>query len=153
MALVKPKSPFGYIYLIGSRTFQWYKIGKARRAHLRLSTIGILLPFKIELFAMWEAWSADAEQRMQRKYAASRIHGEWFRFKAKELFALIEEPQENMLLLRNEGRIKFTNLESDSPEGTKLKVKIKIRPIKIFDPYDIVQRILAKKIRSVAKQF
>jgi len=34
----------GYVYLIGSPTFGWYKIGKSRKPEIRIENLGILLP-------------------------------------------------------------------------------------------------------------
>jgi|HubBroStandDraft_5_1064220.scaffolds.fasta_scaffold68739_3 hypothetical protein len=71
----------GYVYFIGSHTFGWYKIGKAVKPTVRLSDIGILLPFRIQAIAIWQfANYSMMEQEIHRKYAGHRINGEWFGF-------------------------------------------------------------------------
>lgn len=73
------KSYSGYVYLIGSRRFGWFKIGKSTRPEIRMEEIGILLPFKIELFAVWGTKNHSAlEGAFHREYAEHHIHGEWF---------------------------------------------------------------------------
>jgi hypothetical protein len=143
------RTPISYVYLIGSRTFRWYKIGKAKSARIRLEHIGILLPFKIELFAVWKAWSTDAEQRMHRKYAKQRINGEWFHFGDKELNSLISESQENMTLI--EGALTFTNMERDCPEGEILHVKA--RKLQLLIPQKVLEHILVRKLKQAAREF
>ena len=51
----------GYVYLIGSSRFGWYKIGKSRSATIRVQTLGILLPFKVEVFAVWMTDNPSAQ--------------------------------------------------------------------------------------------
>lgn len=71
----------GYVYLIGSRTFGWYKIGKTLKPIVRLCDIGVLLPFRIEAIAIWQfANHSTMETEIHRKYAEHRINGEWFGF-------------------------------------------------------------------------
>jgi len=82
----------GYVYLIGSRQFGWFKIGKSRTPDIRINDIGILLPFRIELFAIWGTKNHSAlESAFHRKYAEQHIHGEWFLFNRKTLEAMIIE--------------------------------------------------------------
>lgn len=76
----------GYVYLIGSSTFGWYKIGKAVSPDVRVRELGILLPFKIEVFAIWRAENHHLlESVLHEKYAAFAINGEWFHFTSEEL--------------------------------------------------------------------
>lgn len=140
--------PRFYVYLIGSRTFHWYKIGKAKHAKIRLRNIGVLLPFKVELFAVWAAWSKDAEQCIHRKYAWRRINGEWFHFKYKELRAVISTPQENMTLLEKSS-LEFTNIERDCSEGKSLHVKI----IGVPSKQQVLEYILVRKLKQAARDF
>ena len=39
----------GFVYLIGSPLFGWYKIGKSKTPEVRVSNLGILLPFKLKI--------------------------------------------------------------------------------------------------------
>jgi len=45
----------GYVYLIGTPIFGWYKIGKSITPEIRVKDLGILLPFKIKVMAIWKA--------------------------------------------------------------------------------------------------
>ena len=45
----------GYVYLIGSPLFGWYKIGKSKTPEIRVNHLGILLPFKIHIIGVWSA--------------------------------------------------------------------------------------------------
>lgn len=73
------KSYTGYVYLIGSAKYGWFKIGKSRSPELRVNSLGILLPFKVDLYAMWGSNSHSLlEAAFHRLYAAHRINGEWF---------------------------------------------------------------------------
>jgi hypothetical protein len=64
----------GYVYLIGSSIFKWYKIGKSSRAAIRVTELGILLPFRIEVIAVWKLSNYHAMERdLHEKHAANRI--------------------------------------------------------------------------------
>lgn len=121
----------GYVYLIGTPTFRWYKIGKSITPDVRIKNIGVLLPFKIEVLGIWRA--ADhtmLESCLHEKYAESRVNGEWFSFSKKEVYALFDS-------LPAEARIypsantpdsvfaTFSNLERDCPEDCTVRFKIK----------------------------
>lgn len=74
----------GYVYLLGSSRFGWFKIGKSTRPDIRVNELGILLPFKIELFALWGTRNHSLlESALHREYADHRINGEWFCFNRK----------------------------------------------------------------------
>lgn len=69
----------GFVYLIGSDKYGWYKIGFSKNCEMRTDQLGILLPFKVELFAVWKSADAFAlEGEMHDKYSHFHIHGEWF---------------------------------------------------------------------------
>jgi hypothetical protein len=90
MPSIKP-SYRGYVYLIGSKRFGWYKIGKTRTPTIRIQDIGILLPFRIETFAVWKTVDHDLlESSLHDLYRAYWINGEWFSFDADELSKLME---------------------------------------------------------------
>lgn len=76
----------GYVYLIGSSKFRWYKIGKSKTPDVRVKDIGILLPFKIQVFGVWKAENHSLmESAMHEIYAPHRINGEWFAFSDKKI--------------------------------------------------------------------
>ena len=146
---------FGYVYLIGSPTFRWYKIGKSRSVNIRLERIGVLLPFRVELFALWRAWSSGVESQLHRDYKASRIHGEWFSFSQKELLQVITTEVANASLVYpgeiNSRAIAFQNLERDfSPkEGKHPAIKF----VKEIDHRIAVQHILARKLKQAFRDY
>lgn len=87
-----PKS--GYVYLLGSTKFSWVKIGCAINPKIRVKDIGVLLPFRIELFAVWKVVNRfEAERAMHIQHADKAINGEWFYLKLKEIEHLIAKPQ------------------------------------------------------------
>ncbi len=82
----------GHVYLIGSKRFGWFKIGKSSDAKIRVTQLGVLLPFHIEVLAIWRAENHhELEHILHEKYAMHRINGEWFGFSKKQLRSLIEE--------------------------------------------------------------
>jgi hypothetical protein len=112
----------GYVYLIGSRTFKWYKIGKTSKPTIRVSELGILLPFRIEVIAVWKLSNYHVmEYALHEKYTANRINGEWFTFTPKEIHEIVDE----MLWASTDVAVGFSNIESDAPEGKVVKISIK----------------------------
>lgn len=82
----------GYVYLIGSPKFGWYKIGKSIHPNIRIRDLGILLPFSIEVIALWKASNYSfLETMLHEKYAAQQINGEWFSFDLVQLRSIFEE--------------------------------------------------------------
>lgn len=82
----------GYVYLIGSRKFGWYKIGKSSDAAIRVSQLGILLPFRVEVIAIWKASNHhELEKVLHEKYRIHHINGEWFGFNTNQVRALVAE--------------------------------------------------------------
>ena len=80
MPTPKPSYP-GYVYLIGSIRFGWYKIGKSRRVQIRITDIGVLLPFRVEVFAIWGTSDEGIlERELHDAHRLHRINGEWFAF-------------------------------------------------------------------------
>jgi hypothetical protein len=113
----------GYIYLLGSTTFGWYKIGKSAQPEVRIKTLGILLPFKVEVIGLWRADDYhDLELRLHEKHSQFRINGEWFRFKKKEVGRLLETMAH---FIKIDTLSKFRNLENDAPKGKAIKIKFK----------------------------
>ncbi len=86
----------GYIYLIGSSVFGWYKIGKSIRPEIRTSDLGVLLPFKIEVFSIWgsNAYSI-VESSLHKHFKLNQINGEWFTFDLTDM-AIINKKAEQL---------------------------------------------------------
>jgi hypothetical protein len=77
----------GYVYLIGSPIFGWYKIGKSITPEIRIKDLGILLPFKIHIIGVWGAKNHhQLEQALHEIHKTRRINGEWFEFSKKEVY-------------------------------------------------------------------
>ena len=142
----------GYIYLIGSSLFGWYKIGKSISPETRVKDLGILLPFKIEVFAIWKSENHHLiEKYFHDKYKAYHINGEWFSFKVEDIKEILQkEVITAFLVFSKDGENKgksfstFSNIRSDAPEGMYIKLKIK----KFYTP----EEHEAKKQASIAKQ-
>lgn len=115
----------GFVYLIGTPTFGWYKIGKSKTPEVRVQNIGVLLPFKIEVIGVWKSdrhsW---LETHLHDKYAANRINGEWFTFMNHEIKGL--ESYLNMYLSES-ARVRFlntfTNLDKDDLSGQLARLR------------------------------
>ena len=115
----------GYVYLIGSPTFGWFKIGKSKSPEVRVQNIGVLLPFKIEVIGVWKSdrhsW---LEAHLHEKYTDSRINGEWFKFENHEVKAI--ESYLTMYLsasARVVGFDAFSNVEQDDLSGQLARLK------------------------------
>ena len=81
-----------YVYLIGSRKFGWYKIGKAKQPSVRIAQLGILLPFQVMVFGIWStSQGLQTERRMHDRYSHLSINGEWFSFTIETVVSLLRE--------------------------------------------------------------
>ena len=82
----------GYVYLIGTPIFGWYKIGKSITPEVRVKDLGILLPFKIKVLGVWSAQNHHLmEQTLHEMYADHRINGEWFEFTTKAAYEVFNK--------------------------------------------------------------
>lgn len=108
----------GFVYLIGTSVFGWYKIGKSVDANVRVNQIGVLLPFKIKVFQVWRAENHHLmEKSLHEIYAHKRINGEWFEFSKDEIRELIEAiPYE----ARVDGFSTFSNIEEDTKNNRRV---------------------------------
>ena len=80
----------GYVYLIGSPRYKWYKIGKSTNVTVRISDLRILLPFRIDIIAIWKSSGhGQLESQLHRRLAGNRINGEWFSLTRDEVKALV----------------------------------------------------------------
>lgn len=124
----------GYVYLIGSDRFCWYKIGKCKTPKIRLRDIGILLPFKIQLIGMWRAEDHHrAEILMHEKYKDFRINGEWFSLPWHDRLAILLSPPPFSGIgvfpstSPTKGVMEFSNIQEDALENAKAKHTLKRR--------------------------
>lgn len=136
----------GYVYLIGSTTFGWFKIGKSVTPEIRIRNLGILLPFKIEVLAVWKAHNHHLmENYLHEMYDSKRINGEWFEFSKKEVLELIKRiPEET----RVSSADNFSNISSDT-KSNSLVTGLKIQKLRgNFTP----EERDARRIASIAEQ-
>lgn len=113
----------GFVYLIGSSTFRWYKIGKSKTPEVRVTDLGVLLPFKITVHAVWKAANHHSmEKLLHAQYQKNQINGEWFEFTRDELHTLIETiPSEANVFLSEEHKLqKFSNVTEDIINGRRV---------------------------------
>jgi hypothetical protein len=108
----------GYVYLIGTKIFGWYKIGKSKTPEVRIRDLGILLPFKIHVYAVWKANNHDLmEKALHELYAANRINGEWFQFTKVQLSSMMRKIPTETLVTMDVERDHFSNIAEDSRQA------------------------------------
>jgi hypothetical protein len=136
----------GYVYLVGNRTFRWYKIGKSTRATIRVTELGILLPFRIEVIAVWKAENHDELERLlHERYAASRINGEWFSFRSETVSAILSD----MVAAQTEIAASYSNLaEGDTRHLQQLKM-VRQKPIVKMEKR--IEKITADKFAALRR--
>jgi hypothetical protein len=139
----------GYVYLIGTPVFNWYKIGKSRVPEIRIQDLGILLPFKVEIIGIWKAENHTMmESMLHVKYANRRINGEWFHFYRTEITGLFSYLPSSVRVFPSDNSpnsvfARFSNIERDCPEGKKIHVSV--RKIKNVDMTDEERARLRQK--------
>lgn len=102
----------GHVYLIGSRKYSWYKIGKSSNAAIRITDLGILLPFRIEVIAVWRVENHHAVERLlHEKFEVNRVNGEWFTFSQAQLKKIVS----GMAQVQVPVSVGFTNLPKYAP--------------------------------------
>jgi len=114
----------GYVYLLGSKKFHWYKIGKTRHATIRVSELGILLPFRIEVIAIWQAWDHhELERLLHLEFEPYRVNGEWFSLSSQQVDRLVSQMRHGATA----HAIGFTNIKEETvdPEGNVIEIKFR----------------------------
>lgn len=120
----------GYVYLIGTSTFGWYKIGKSITPEIRIKDLGILLPFKLQIFGVWYAENHHLmEKALHEMYKTSRINGEWFEFTKQEVYQVFNNiPTETRIYPTDNNSNsfdRFSNIETDTKKSSRvLGVKV-----------------------------
>lgn len=134
----------GYVYLIGSTAFGWYKIGKSITPEIRVQNLGILFPFKIEVIAVWRAENHSMmETSLHEMYASNRINGEWFQFTKTEIKKFIQAvPIESCV--EQKSLDKFSNIDKDI-RGTRRVVGLRTKKMATHNltPEECEQRRIA----------
>ncbi len=145
----------GYVYLIGSPTFKWYKIGKSTNAQIRVTTLGVLLPFRIEVIAVWKTNNPSGlEYSLHERCAESRINGEWFSFTDQEVKAIVED----MLWAQTDVLPTFSNMERDiGPLGQFIKVKFKTKLpvafVQAITPEERHERMMKHRAKKIGRPY
>lgn len=119
----------GYVYLIGTPLFGWYKIGKSKTPEIRVANLGILLPFKIKVIGIWKAENHHLlESTLHEIYNDHRINGEWFEFDKKDVYKIFDKiPKEAIIFPTDELSSvfdNFSNIDEDVRKFTKNPGKV-----------------------------
>ena len=143
----------GFVYLIGSPLFGWYKIGKSKTPEVRVSNLGILLPFKLQIIGIWKAKNHSLlETTLHEKYKANAINGDWFEFTAKEAYAVFNSlpvavrifPIDNV----SHSLDRFSNVATDTKNRQKV-IGVRVQKLRGTFTTDEREEI---KITSIAHQ-
>ena len=143
----------GYVYLIGTPIFRWYKIGKSKTPEIRIKNLGILLPFKIHVIGVWKADNHHLmESSLHELYAERRINGEWFQFTRKEIFEVFASIPKEALVYPIDSVAhtldKFSNIESDIMND---KLVIGVRTEKLRGDFTLEERNIIRQTRIAEK--
>src|SRR5271165_5663137 len=151
----------GYVYLIGTPLFGWYKIGKSITPEVRVKDLGILLPFKLHIISIWKAEDHTLmEQLLHKKYNGSCINGEWFEFTKDAVSRLIESIPSSSRVYPSTGALvnldRFSNIEEDTWKDKKV---IGVRVQKLRGDFTLEEReerrqaaIKLQKEKKIAKE-
>lgn len=106
-----------FVYLVGSAVHGWYKIGRSKSPRMRRYVIDSVLPFEIELIAVWETtWSVGLEKEMHHLCMDRRIRGEWFQFTSEQLTAFLEcQDYEGVQAVRLDTSASFASAPAKKP--------------------------------------
>ena len=143
----------GYVYLIGTPLFGWYKIGKSRTPTVRVSDLGILLPFKIKVLGVWKAQDhTKLEAELHQQYKQNRINGEWFSFTREEVAHLYISLPSAARVYPN-GSLDsvfstFSNVEEDRCKGRRV---LGVRTEKLRGNFTLEER-KEKRKAAIAEQ-
>lgn len=117
----------GYVYLIGSKLFRWYKIGKSSNASIRVSQLGVLLPFTIEVVAIWKVENHhEVEKLLHEKYQDHKINGEWFKFEKPEVEKIVHDMRK-LGVASLHSSVQFNNTARYISNGNLIKYKVKLK--------------------------
>jgi Meiotically up-regulated gene 113 len=147
----------GYIYLIGSKHFRWYKIGKSRTPNIRIKNIGVLLPFKIRIFGLWRVEDSSlAEATLHELYSKKNINGEWFLLKDEDVEALISKILPvDARIFPHEGSdtflTDFHNIPHDFPPPMRLRADISEKEMELKKKLTALYRELAAAKHEIGR--
>jgi hypothetical protein len=84
---IAPKGYVGYIYLVRAiMPDTYYKIGLSKNSKSRISTMGVKLPFPIEVTHTFPTDDMrQSEKTLHDRFAHKRVNGEWFELKQADV--------------------------------------------------------------------
>jgi hypothetical protein len=114
---------------------------------VRIKNLGILLPFKIKVIAVWKAHDHTAlERELHDKFRYCRINGEWFQFHHDEIKILLEFIPESVLVFFDE---QFSNIDEDTRKGKKI---IGVRTQKLRGNFTLEEREVKRQAAIQAQK-
>ncbi len=119
----------GFVYLIGTPIFKWYKIGKSLSPEIRVQDIGVLLPFKIRVIGVWRAEDySTLESLLHQRYVENHVNGEWFMFSPEEVRVLFDYLPSSARIFPSEKYpdsifSTFSNIDVDEYKGRRVFVR------------------------------
>jgi hypothetical protein len=152
----------GYVYLIGTPIFGWYKIGKSKSPEVRIKNLGILLPFKIKVIGVWKAENHTLmEQTLHEMYRDHKINGEWFEFNKKEVVNIADSIPPASRVYPASGTLqeeldKFSNVDEDK-KCSKRVIGLRVQKLRgDFSPEEREQKrneaIEKQRIKKLLRQ-
>ena len=76
----------GYVYLIGNKSLNWYKIGFSKRVEDNFGLSENAVPFVIEIVHVWETKiPRSLEQTLHEQVTDKRPPAEWFRLSERDI--------------------------------------------------------------------
>lgn len=154
----------GFVYLIGSPLFGWYKIGKSKTPEVRVTHLGILLPFKLHVIGVWSAKNHSLlETTLHEKYKDQAINGEWFEFTKKGVYDVFNSLPVEARVYPTENTThpldRFSNVVEDTKDtskGTRKVLGLRVQKLLgDFTPEERESRknisILHQRVRKTVK--
>ena len=143
----------GYVYLIGSPIFGWYKIGKSKTPVIRVKDLGILLPFKLHVIGVWSAKDHSLlEKTLHEIYDPCHINGEWFEFSKKDVYKVFDSIPSETCIYPTENKDhpldRFSNIVEDTKKSKRV---LGIRVQKLRGDFTLEERD-AKRIAAMEQQ-
>lgn len=121
----------GYVYLIGSTKFGWYKIGKSKIPEIRIRDLGILLPFRVEVIKIWKAEDHHSlEKLLHEIHNANKINGEWFEFSKIEIQQLIESIPNEACVNVSEDVPKLDKFSNEDERNSKRVLGLRVEKLR-----------------------
>ncbi len=104
----------GYLYLIGSKKYNWFKVGLTRKDEFgrRINAIQRYLPFELDFIRVWLSVPPvdEVESSIKNEFSKWRTRGEWFYFmKCEEMLSAVTSRIEELTRCKPRAGEKFSN--------------------------------------------